>query len=59
MEALAAVDFMVTTARRLAQRLDGSVCDERRNKVTTQSIIHLRSEAAEFERRLRLQQARH
>ena len=56
--AVAAVDFMLAIARRLAQKLDGNVCDERRNKMTAQSINHLRSEAVEFERQLRLQQAR-
>jgi cell division protein ZipA len=59
MEAVAAVDFLVALARRLAHKLNGSVCDDRRNKITAQAIMHLRSEAAEFERRLRLQHSPH
>ena len=56
LEELAAVDLMMTMARHLAQFLDGNVCDERRNKLTTQATVHLRSEVAEFQRRQRLQQ---
>jgi cell division protein ZipA len=59
LEAMGAVDFMTTMARRLAQELDGTVCDERRNKMTAQSMSHLRSQVAEYERRLRLQQPHH
>ena len=53
-DALPAVDLQLKIAAQLAVQLGGSVCDERRNKMTTQAMIHLRSEAAEFERRLRV-----
>ena len=53
-DALAAVDLQLKIAAQLAERLGGTVCDERRSKMTTQAMIHLRSEAAEFERRLRV-----
>lgn len=52
--AITAVDRMIKVASDLARRLDGSVCDERRNRMTTQAMIRLRSEAAEFEQRRRL-----
>ena len=53
-DALAAVDLQLKIAAQLAQQLGGTMCDERRSKMTTQAMIHLRSEAAEFERRLRV-----
>lgn len=53
-ESMAAMELLLTTARQLAQRLGGTVCDDRRNKLTTQAIMHLKSEITEFERRRRI-----
>lgn len=53
-ESVTATELLLTTCRQLAQRLGGTVCDERRNKLTTQAIMHLKSEISEFERRRRL-----
>jgi cell division protein ZipA len=54
LEEVASVELMVSMARQLAQKLGGIVCDEHRNKMTAQAIVHLKSEAAEFERRRRV-----
>jgi cell division protein ZipA len=49
-----AVDRMVLTARQLAQKLGGTVCNEHRDRMTAQSLTRLRNDAAEFEKRLGL-----
>ena len=48
------VDMMIQTARQLAQRLGGTLCNERRERMTAQGFIKLRNDAAEFERQLGL-----
>ncbi len=53
-EELAAVDLMMAMAGQLARFLGGTVCDERRNKLTTQTTVQLRSKVAEFQRSQRL-----
>lgn len=53
-DSVTATELLLTTTRQLAQRLGGMVCDERRNKLTTQAIVHLKSEIGEFERQRRL-----
>lgn len=53
-EAVSSLELMVSSAGQLSEKLHGIICDERRNKLTNQSLSHLRSEVAEFERRLRL-----
>lgn len=47
-----AVDLMIAVAGRLARRLGATVCDRKRNRMSTQAMIRLRAEAAEFERHL-------
>ena len=51
---VAAVDMMIQTARQLAQKLGGTVCDERRDRMTAQAFMKLRRDAAELEKRLGL-----
>lgn len=47
-----AVDLMISVAGRLARRLGATVCDRKRNRMSTQAMIRLRADAAEFERRM-------
>jgi cell division protein ZipA len=54
LEALAAVDRMIGTAGQLAEKLGGTVCDDHRHKLTPQLISHLRAQAAEYDRRMRV-----
>lgn len=49
---LEAVDLLIQTARELAQKLGGTVCDERRERMTGQAYIKLRSDAAALEKQL-------
>ena len=42
------------TARELADRLDGVVCDETRSTLSGQAINHMRERIAEFHRKQRL-----
>ena len=44
-------DEMLATVKRLAERLDGRVCDQNRSPLTTQAINHLRETVAEHARR--------
>jgi cell division protein ZipA len=53
-EALAAVDRMIGIAGQLAEKLGGSVRDDHGHKMTPQLMSHLRAQAAEYDRRLRL-----
>lgn len=53
LDATTAVDMMIGMAGQLAKRLNGMVCDERRNKITPPYLSSIRSEAAEFDRRRR------
>lgn len=57
LEPTSAIDRMVTTAKQLAHKLGGIVCDERRNKLTPQGLGKLHNDAAELERKLRLKRA--
>ena len=54
MEEMKALDLLVVTADQLAQRLGGMICDERRNRLTNQGLLHLRNEVIEFRRKQRL-----
>lgn len=51
---VAAFEEMLRTARKLADGLDGVVCDETRSTLTGQVINHMRERIAEFSRRQRL-----
>jgi len=51
---VAAFEEMLRTARRLADGLDGVVCDDTRSTLTGQVINHMRERIAEFSRRQRL-----
>ena len=53
MEEMKALDLLVVTADQLAQRLGGMICDERRNRLTNQGLLHLRNEVVEFRRKQR------
>lgn len=54
LEPVQATKQLVTVAKRLADTLGGRVCDERRNKITAQGFSKMESDAAEFQRQLRL-----
>jgi len=54
MEEIKALDLLVVTADQLAQRLGGLICDERRNRLTNQGLLHLRNEVIDFRRKQRL-----
>lgn len=54
MDGVSALKRMVECAGELAHRLGGTLCDERRNKMTNQALIHLRTEVVELERRRRI-----
>jgi cell division protein ZipA len=54
MEEMKALDLLVVTADQLAQRLGGMICDERRNRLTNQGLLHLRNEVVDFRRKQRL-----
>lgn len=49
LEPMAAVDRLMAVAGQLAEKLNGTVCDERCGRMTTQTMVHLRSQAAEFD----------
>jgi cell division protein ZipA len=51
---VAAFEEMLRTARKLADGLDGVVCDETRSTLTGQVINHMRERIAEFSRKQRL-----
>jgi FtsZ-interacting cell division protein ZipA len=44
----------VITADQLARKLGGVICDERSHRMTNQSLMHLRGEVLDLERRRRL-----
>ena len=50
-EPTAVFDEMLATVQRLAERLEGRVCDQNRSPLTTQAINHLRESVAEYARR--------
>jgi cell division protein ZipA len=54
LDGVSALKRMVECAGELAHRLGGTLCDERRNKMTNQALIHLRTEVVELERRRRI-----
>ena len=54
MEEMQALEQLVVAADQLAQKLGGMICDERRNRLTNQGLMHLRSEVAEFQRQRRI-----
>jgi cell division protein ZipA len=49
-----ATDKMIQVARQLAQKLGGTVCNQQRERMTTQAFMKMRSAAAEFEQQLGL-----
>jgi cell division protein ZipA len=49
-----ATDKMIQTARQLAQKLGGTVCNQQRERMTTQAFMKMRSAAAEFEQQMGL-----
>ncbi len=51
---VAAFEEMLRTARKIADGLDGVVCDETRSTLTGQVINHMRERIAEYSRRQRL-----
>ncbi len=51
---LEAVDLLIQTARELAQKLGGTVCDEHRERMSGQAYIKLRNDAATLEKQLGL-----
>lgn len=53
LDAAPAVDLMISVGGQLARKLGGTLCDRQRNRMTTQAMIRLRGEAAEFEYRNR------
>ncbi|MCP5159074.1 MAG: hypothetical protein H6974_07210 [Gammaproteobacteria bacterium] len=53
LEEMKALDLLVLTADQLAQKLGGMICDERRNRLTNQGLMHLRNEVVEFRRKQR------
>lgn len=55
---LFALDEMILTAQRLAERLAGRLLDSDRNPLRPQGIEHLRQRVAEFERQWRVAQHR-
>jgi cell division protein ZipA len=54
LEEMKALDQLVVIADQLAQNLGGMICDERRNRLTNQGLLHLRSKVAEFQRQQRI-----
>lgn len=54
LEPVQATHHLVTVAKTLADKLGGKVCDEHRNKITAQGFSKMESDAAEFQRQLRL-----
>lgn len=57
-EATEAVDDLLFIARQLADTLGGTIYDEHRKLLSRQAMMHLRKEAAEFERKRRLSRLR-
>lgn len=53
-EPLAALDAMFSCARRLAERLDGEVLDDKGNALTMQQAGWLREQVVEYQRRAKL-----
>ncbi len=54
LEEMQALEQLVVAVDQLAQKLGGMICDERRNRLTNQGLMHLRSEVAEFQRQRRI-----
>ena len=54
----AAIELLLSITAGLAERLQGVLCDDRRLRLSTQGIEHLRSEVSEFERKRRLEALR-
>ncbi|MDX1656327.1 MAG: cell division protein ZipA C-terminal FtsZ-binding domain-containing protein [Candidatus Competibacteraceae bacterium] len=59
LDGISTLERLATTARDLATRLGGAVCDERRNKLTQQALGRLRFEITEFERQMRVRSQAH
>lgn len=49
-----AFELLISVSRRLAERLGGELCDERRLRLRQQGVEHLRAQVVEFERQARL-----
>lgn len=54
LDGIEAFDLMLDKARSLAQRMDGQVCDDRRNALTPQSVAHYHDRIESFSRELAL-----
>jgi cell division protein ZipA len=54
LDSVKALELLVVTADQLARKLGGMICDERRHRMTNQSLMHLRGEVLDLERRRRL-----
>ena len=54
LEEMRALELLLTMSDQLAKKLGGVIYDERRNPMTNQALMHLRSEVAELERRRRV-----
>lgn len=57
-EATEAMDELLFVAQQLAEKLGGTIYDEQRKPLTRQAMMHLRKDAAEFERKRRLSRLR-
>lgn len=56
--AIAAFDAMVTTARAIAEALEGDLKDEQQSTLTQQTVEHNRARVTEYERKRQLELAR-
>lgn len=52
MEAVPAIDLLIEQAGQLQKRLGGVLCDERRDRLTTQFLLQLRARAETFDEQL-------
>ena len=57
-EATEAVDELLFVAQQLAEKLGGTIYDEHRKPLTRQTMMHLRKDAADFERKRRISRLR-
>lgn len=55
LEDMQALDLMVLAADQLARELGGSICDERRSRMTNQALLQLRSKVADLSQRRQAQ----
>ncbi len=57
-EGRSAFELLLSVTQRLAESLDAVLCDDRRLRLSQQSIEHLRTEVSDFERRRHLESLR-